>query len=172
MAELISEGYKKLNAKLNEKYADKPKARLIELSRRITELATKYKASSVLDYGCCKSATLSKLLGPMVRNYDPSIPKFSKAPEPADIVVCSHVLEHVEPENLDAVLNHLEALTLKLVILIVPNYKARILLEDGTNPHKTAEDWPWWKPRIEQRFEKIRVERNPRSFTFIGKPIT
>lgn len=168
---LISEKYRKLNASLNARYRTTEKQRLRDLSAEIQRLIKKHQLTSILDYGCCKLATLHKILGPIVRNYDPAIPAFAKLPEPADLVVCSHVLEHVETECLDAVLDHIQSLSLKLVILIVPRGGAVFRLDDGTNPHITQEGWEWWSKRILKRFECIKVKEGDNSFYFLGKPL-
>ena len=62
--------------------------------------------TSVLDVGCGKGTLITALEmdGYKVQGYDPAVPKFSAPPKPADLVVCTDVLEHVEPDCLDGFL--------------------------------------------------------------------
>lgn len=77
-------------------------------------------------------------------NYDPAIPEYSQAPEPEDLVVCTDVLEHVEPEYTDAVLDDLKRCAKKylyVTICVVPAMKS---LPDGRNAHinlRTPSEW-------------------------------
>lgn len=109
-------------------------------------------AESVLDYGCgqgtLETATL-KLMRPgrrmHWRNYDPALKELRELPkEPFDLVVCTDVLEHVEPEKIGAVLTHLRTLTrveLFTVISLVPTEKK---LSDGRQAHILLRPIPWW----------------------------
>jgi len=109
-------------------------------------------AKEVLDYGCGE-CTLRRELGHQgsrlrVREYDPAIPKYARLPHPADLVVCTDVLEHVEPDKLETVMNHLALLTHKGLYLAIATRKANKLLPDGRNAHLIIEDTPWWEERV------------------------
>src|SRR5689334_20409854 len=65
---------------------------------------------TVLDYGCGKR-TLEQAMDYPIINYDPAIPGCDSIPDPADIVYCGDVLEHIEPDKLDAVLADLVRVT-------------------------------------------------------------
>ena len=106
----------------------------------------------VLDYGCGK-ATLHMQMPFGINNYDPAIPKYSAYPEPADIVICTDVMEHIEPECLDAVLDDLKRLTKIGIYLNVAMYAALKHLPDGRNTHLIQEGREWWLPRLMKRFE-------------------
>src|SRR6267142_2204994 len=67
----------------------------------LIEFCKKMNTKDVLDYACGK-ATLQRGLPFPIQNYDPFVPEYSKRPTPADIVVCTDVLEHIEPECLKA----------------------------------------------------------------------
>src|SRR5688572_8095812 len=74
--------------------------------RRVNDVLTlieREKCETVLDYGCGKGQ-LRQRVGECVAEYDPAVPGKDADPEPADLVVCSDVLEHIEPENLNDVL--------------------------------------------------------------------
>ena len=62
------------------------------------------KINTVLDYGCgrhtFKQAMAKKWPNIEVREYDPGVPGFDALPEPADFVLCTDVLEHIEAEYL------------------------------------------------------------------------
>jgi hypothetical protein len=72
------------------------------------------KFKKILDYGCGHGLLLRSVLSHNVglterqaQFYDPGIEKFSELPHPAHLVLCTDVLEHIEPECLDSVLEHL-----------------------------------------------------------------
>jgi hypothetical protein len=121
-------------------------------SLAVTQLADSLKTRDVLDYGCGQRM-LEKALDFPIRNYDPCIPGLDEAPEPADIVVCTDVLEHIEPDCIDAVLDDLERVTLKAGFFVVCNRPAKKILPDGRNAHLIQADARYWLPKIMQRFQ-------------------
>ena len=69
----------------------------------VWRLARRFRAQSILDYGCGKQDLWSALNSEFdVRNFDPAISGLDGRPQPADFVACIDVLEHLEPEYLDA----------------------------------------------------------------------
>jgi S-adenosylmethionine:diacylglycerol 3-amino-3-carboxypropyl transferase len=73
-----------------------------------------------------------------------------KPPEPHDIVVCTDVLEHIEPDCLDDVLADIRRCTKKAALLVVATRPAMKTLSDGRNAHLIQEDFKWWEPHIEK----------------------
>lgn len=121
---------------------------------------------SILDYGCGK-ALLSEKVGNVI-NYDPCIPKYSDEPPICDMVLCTDVLEHIEPELLENVLDHIEALALRFVWLAPTVVDSNKLLPDGTSPHRIIKPQQWWLDLFKKRWEPIRVEHRPKQLVFIG----
>jgi 2-polyprenyl-3-methyl-5-hydroxy-6-metoxy-1,4-benzoquinol methylase len=111
-----------------------------------------YKTKDVLDYGCGK-ATLSASLPFYIKCYDPCIEEYSAPPRPADIVVCTDVLEHIEPDYVGAVLDDLMRLTKVLAFLSIASRPAKKTLPDGRNAHLIQERYEWWLPQIWKRFD-------------------
>lgn len=105
--------------------------------------------NSVLDYGCGKGAFVRCMAerhpGVPCQGYDPGHPEYLDPPQPADMVVCTDVMEHIEPEMVQAVLQDIRRLSRKsafFVIALRPDSSK--LLPDGTNPHKVVQgvdDW-------------------------------
>ena len=166
---LISDDYRALNAELhqlNPAYGVSGKY----FAPVVEQVAKIVRSWSILDYGCGKR-TLMAALGRSIANYDPCLPGYDKLPEPADIVVCTEVLEHIEPDHLDKVLAHLLLLTRKVVVLTVACGPASKILPDGRNAHLIQEQPLWWKDRLEAFFTPRRVFPLPSGFCFIGQPI-
>jgi hypothetical protein len=155
---LISEPYRALNAELHVKDPDWGTGG----DAWIMHALAASQATDILDYGAGKS----KIKG--ARRYDPAIPEIAAEPEPADVVVCSKVLEHVEPECLDDVLDHLRRLTLRLVIIKVSIFKSGKLLSDGRNVHLIVEPANWWLERLLPRWNLVYAERMARGLRFMG----
>ncbi len=139
---LITDEYRKLNEKLhdtNKHYGASGQ----RWASQIQGLAKMLGSTDILDYGCGKS-TLAQNLPFDIKQYDPAIPKYSAAPEPADLVVCTDVLEHIEPECIKDVLLDICRLTKSMCFLVIANRPAKKTLEDGRNAHLIQENEMWW----------------------------
>jgi hypothetical protein len=149
---LISEGYRALNKELHERRPDYG-ASGAKWAGRVAEAAKWINAASILDYGCGKQSLGMALSHLIVLNYDPAIEGLDKPPEPADLVVCGDVLEHVEPEYLDAVLDDIARCTLKGAFLVISTQAAVKTLADGRNAHLIQKHEDWWLPKLMKRWE-------------------
>jgi 2-polyprenyl-3-methyl-5-hydroxy-6-metoxy-1,4-benzoquinol methylase len=120
-------------------------------ANNVATVAQMMNSTSILDYGCGKG-TLAKALQLPVREYDPAIPGKDAEPAPADLVVCTDVLEHIEPECLDAVLDHIVSLAKRIAFFTIHCSAAEKSLPDGRNAHLIQKDIPWWMAKINDRF--------------------
>lgn len=144
--ELISAEYKALNAQLHRdnlmygvgggRHAHVIKA-----------LAEKFQTNRVLDYGAGKGY-LGKSLGFPIYEYDPAIPGKDEPPAPAAIVACTDVLEHIEPDKIDAVVKDLRRVTEKVGYFVINTGPARKTLPDGRNTHLLQRDAKWWQAKL------------------------
>lgn len=143
---LISENYKELNKQLHETRPDYGISGA-KYAEHILEFSRMANTRDILDYGCGKR-TLQDALGFDIRNYDPCIPGFDTPPEPAEFVVCTDVLEHIEPECLDEVINDLRRCTKKIGFFTIATRPAKKFLADGRNAHLIQADAKWWLDRL------------------------
>lgn len=152
---LITDGYRALNTELHARhggYGSKGRS----WAPRVATLALELQARTLLDYGCGKGSLAVALAqipefaaaGVLVAEYDPAIPGKDAAPAPADLVVCTDVLEHVEPECIDDVIADLERLTLKACLVAVACRPGKRVLADGRPDHLTVEPPAWWRKRF------------------------
>lgn len=146
---MISENYRALNAQLHAggnygRHGDK-------WAKAVRAIVHEHGISSVLDYGCGQGALAAALEFPLAE-YDPAVSGKDAEPAPADLVVCTDVLEHIEPELLENVLDHLQELALRYLFVAVSTRSAVKHLADGRNAHLII--WPesQWRICIEQRF--------------------
>jgi hypothetical protein len=109
-------------------------------------LATRFKATSILDYGCGPGRLRPALKHHPIKFYefDPGIKDKAALPQRADMVVCTDVLEHVEPNKLKTVLRHIHGLTLKCAFFVIALRPAEKRLPDGRNAHLIIDGAPWW----------------------------
>jgi hypothetical protein len=85
-----------------------------------------------------------------VREYDPAIEGIDTPPtQGADLVMCTDVLEHIEPEKLDAVLGHIYFLTQRAAFLVISLTPSSKKLRDGRNAHLLIRTWDWWLWKLE-----------------------
>jgi len=111
---------------------------------------------SIADYGAGKK-NLQKVLKAAGIDlpyfpYDPAFPEYGPA-QAADLVCCIDVLEHVEPEYIDAVLQDLHRIMPKLGFISIHTQLAIKTLPDGRNAHLTVAPASWWLPRLCKVFE-------------------
>lgn len=147
----------------------------IKYAPLVTEIVNKLEVTHLLDYGCGKSMNLIKYLKPKhkltYQAYDAGVPDLSGMPVPAQMVACIDVLEHIEPDLLDNVLDHIASLTEAVVFLTVHTGPAIKHLPDGRNAHLIQQPMEWWLPKILQRFELQTVQlRHANAFYVIGHP--
>lgn len=100
----------------------------------------------ILDYGCGKGKLRVN------KRYDPAVKEFSAEPEPADLVVCTDVLEHIEPECLEDVLTHIRSKMLKAGYFTISCSPAKKTLPDGRNAHLIVEPPKWWLKKLSDFF--------------------
>lgn len=165
---LITKKYVELNAQL---HASRPGfgAAGARWADTVKELAVKFGTTDILDYGCGKGVLASSL--PFAINeYDPAIPEKAGVPKPCDILVCTDVLEHIEPECLRAVLRHIYALTRKVAFLNISTRKANKSLKDGRNAHLIVNDSRWWDAVLSEFFEIDVVSLSPTEYNLLAYP--
>lgn len=119
----------------------------------VLQLALEWEATSILDYGCGEGSLAKRLrsqpLGAIrVDEYDPAVPGLDSLPSFADLVVCTDVLEHIEPERLTAVLAHLKLLARKVIFVVISTKDSNKVLDDGRNAHLIIQPGPWWKTQL------------------------
>lgn len=164
MNELLSADYK---AQLVEKHRVKPwggsGASWVPHILPLAE-ALDLEAPTFLDYGCgratFKPAMIEALPAATVFEFDPGIPGKDSEPAPADIVVATDVMEHVEVEFVDATLQKLARLSQRLCFMNIACELSKSLLPDGRNAHVTVKPPDWWIDKVKRNFGKafeIRV---------------
>jgi|SRR5688572_4287337 len=121
-------------------------------ARVVADLAMEFDAMSLLDYGCGQGRLMAAVqdlnCNLSCRDYDPAIPSKSAPPVFADLVTCTDVLEHIEPDKLGAVLTHLRQLARKAVFVVIATRPSSKVLPDGRNAHLILEDESWWRDRV------------------------
>lgn len=145
---MISEHYRRLNAELHKRdhaYGTSGS----KWAETVLEVAGILGASDILDYGCGKQ-TLAGMISHRVscRGYDPAIPHLSAEPPPADLVVCTDVLEHVEPEHLDDVLRHIKSLARRGWFFVISCERGGRKLSDGRFAHLIVKSHDWWEHKL------------------------
>jgi Protein of unknown function DUF115/Methyltransferase domain len=160
---LISEGYRALNAQL---HAENPTFGNDNFgwSRYALDLVNGNGYRTVLDYGCGKGNVARVLAesGATVAEYDPAVEGKDAPPVPAELVVCTDVLEHIEPVHLNAVLRHLREMTQRRLFATICCRPAGKTLADGRNAHLIVKPGAWWRAKLLEHFQVlIWEERGP-----------
>ena len=173
---LISPEYAALNEELHLRcptYGTNNTQHYIGIIRQLMDCL---KTRDILDYGCGKG-DLRRLLSFPIKEYDPAIPGKNGRPEPADIVVCTDVLEHVEPACLNDVLSDLRRCVKVVGLFIIPTHASSKFLADGRNAHLTQKPKVWWEKKVGEFFaihsskEVPCVTNSDKRFIMVGSYI-
>lgn len=160
---LITEEYRNLNRELHDRNPEFGTS----LPRFVKYIKALVKpGDTVLNYGCGK-CFLRCDNDVHVVNYDPAIEGFDAIPEPADIVVCTDVMEHIEPECLDDVLLHLKGLIKEYGFFSVATVPSEKTLKDGRNAHLLQHDFVWWVNKFSQYFVIRELHNSFNFFTMV-----
>ncbi len=177
-----TEGYKSLQLALHAKgeYGVSGAQYTPTIFHAISQLAKRLGAVRVLDYGSSTGATMKAVrehlwLPPTVEDacYDPFVVGFDGEPEPADFLICTDVLEHVEPECTKSVLDHIAALTKRIVFFSISLVPAKKIMADGRNAHINLRTAEFWLREIQRRFvtSEAKVSSDGRTVLAIGQSI-
>lgn len=166
-AALISEDYRRMQQELhrNPNYG----VASVGYAPLVAQVMEATGITEILDYGAGKGR-LGQTLDDMYENplvihhYDPAIPEWSAPPQPAPLVACIDVLEHIEPDLLDNVLDDLKRVTARAGIFTVHTGPAMKVLLDGRNAHLIQKPPSWWLPKFLERFELISFNRVQNGF--------
>jgi hypothetical protein len=171
MPRLISDKYQKLNYNLHRDDAGYGGTREVEdFAPHVVAFARQHKLSTILDYGCGKGhlkQSLNKIAPDLkVAEYDPAIPGKTALPKPAEFVVALDVMEHIEPEFLGAVLDHIATVTTRCAFMRISLVPAKKVLADGRNAHLILESPEWWRDQLSKFFKILQSD----IIMYDGKP--
>lgn len=168
---LITPTYQAEQARLHSERDDYGVAS-VQFAPIVSSLISRLEVDTVLDYGCGKGR-LATALEPKrtieIEMYDPAVPRFMDAPGPAELVVCIDVLEHIEPELLDNVLDHIKQLAREYVFLTIHTGPAVKVLSDGRNAHLIQQGARWWLPKLLDRWGLMEAKTVGHGIIFIGR---
>jgi hypothetical protein len=172
--QLISDNYRAQQEQLHE--TTEYGTASIQYAPLVSQIIDRMEISHMLDYGSGKSCNLANALfrkgsahKPKLEHlkaeekfryqaYDPAVPKLAGLPIPAQMVACIDVLEHIEPECLDSVLDHLRDLTEAIAFLTIHTGPAQKVLQDGRNAHINQQPMSYWLPKVWERFDIHSVQ--------------
>lgn len=167
---LISEEYRAQQRHLHE--TTEYGTASINYAGQVAQIINANDVTTVLDYGAGRLNLIRAMSQHLKRQidyrpYEPSMPQYADTPEPADMVACIDVLEHIEPEFLENVLDDLKRCTKHVGFFSVGTEPAKKILPDGRNAHLIQEGPEWWLPKIMSRFDLQTFQRVPGGFAVL-----
>lgn len=144
-------------------------------AEQVAKIIDRHGVQRLLDYGAGSKLTLIRTISERrlahtkfeYVPFEPAVEQYSKPPEPCQMVACIDVLEHIEPDCLDAVLDDLKRVTLEVGFFTVACGPAAKVLPDGRNAHLIQEPPEWWLPKITDRFKLQTFQRTPSGFVVL-----
>jgi uncharacterized protein YijF (DUF1287 family) len=135
-------------------------------------ICNRNQVNNILDYGAGKQTladqlTQSGFVG-NIYSYDPAVAELSSPPKPADLVVCTDVLEHIEINDINLILEHICNLTKRYIFIHVPKGPAGKFLPDGRNAHLIQKNLDWWLPLLMNYFDLISLNNLTHGISFYG----
>lgn len=138
----------------------------------VYDLITSCDYRSILDYGAGKQKLEAYIMNRLLNDphtkgidykftsYDPAIPDIDTLPKEykgADLVVCTDVLEHVEPECLQEVIGDIYYNTKKCAFFLIHLGSAKKTLADGRNAHLIQETSNFWILQLVEWFHILSL---------------
>jgi hypothetical protein len=178
----FTEDYAKIQKQLHDKgnYGITGATYMPTIFHAISQLAKRLGKVDILDYGSSDGKTMEETkkhfwFPPCIEDfcYDPFVEEHSAEPLPADFIICTDVLEHVEPECTMAVLDHLQALTKRMIFASISLKSANKILADGRNAHINIRSSEFWLVEFKKRFiiSEAAVSGNGGVLLIVGQSI-
>lgn len=153
----ISNEYKQ---QLKQTHESKNWGTTSKLPRQVVLAIEKYKPQSILDFGCGKGQIVNLLKEKYphmtVYGYDPAFNE--QLPDSVDMIMSTDVLEHVEPEQLDATLEELNKRCNIVQYHLIACFKAKKFLPDGRNAHLIIKTPDWWQEIMYDKFKVVHED--------------
>ena len=141
------------------------------ISKHIPFLIHKYmalsQANSILDYGAGSSLFKEKMDQQYpnakfnIHEYEPGIIGKDEDPPVCDATVCIDVLEHIEPDKIDNVLQHIYDKTNKWAYVVICCIPSRKTFSDGQNLHILVKPSTWWLKKFEDKWDMFNIKHGP-----------
>lgn len=120
--------------------------------KSIRELVIQHNPKTLIDYGCGKGLQYSldkvqrQWYNKMPLLYDIGVPKYSARPVPVGTVgiICTDVLEHIQEEDLPAILTDIYSFKPVFAFFSISCKPAKKTFKDGRNMHLTIKSPLWW----------------------------
>lgn len=146
----------------------------------VADLIRRYAIKSWLDYGCGRSTLIQSIkekypeLKYQYFEYDPCVPGKKEPPFAVELVTCTDVLEHIEPDKLGNVLSHLTSLTLKIGFFVAATRQSNKKLPDGRNTHLIVEGRKFWSEKLKnltgwESMAEMITNRDYKDVAMIGR---
>lgn len=146
----------------------------VKFAPAVSQIVNAARITTLLDYGAGKGrlARALEVAGDLeITMFDPAVPAFSAPPEPAELVCCIDVLEHVEPQFIEGVISHIASLTKKFAFITVHCGPAVKTLPDGRNAHLTQQPPKWWLGKMLGDFDPLEFRIVPGGCMMVLKPV-
>lgn len=117
----------------------------------------------ILDYGAGKGKFKQTMAEQMptavVYEYEPGVPAKAQLPKvDIDFVLCTDVIEHIEPEYLDVTLERLAQLSRRYCFMAIACNLSGSTLPDGRNTHLIVQQPEWWIERLAVPFADFKIK--------------
>lgn len=137
------------------------------ISKNVPSIVYKYmalsEANSILDYGAGSGLFKEKMDKQYpnakfnIHEYEPGIIGKDEDPPVCDATVCLDVLEHVEPNKIDNVLQHIYDKTNKWAYIIVCCIPSGGTFPDGQNLHILQRESNWWLEKFKYEWDMFNI---------------
>lgn len=148
-------------------HAEPKYGKRVKFPKFLDEFITERDAKSVIDFGCGKGRLRQsfekRFPNISYRGYDPCVEEFNYPLNPVDLIFSTDVLEHVEPNLINATLKEIRE-NCKYTYHLISCAPAKLILSDGRNAHLIQETPEWWKKQFNSVGFKI-IKEDYREFT-------
>lgn len=140
-------------------------------AKTVIDVANSIGTKNILDYGAGKQGLAKSVPVLDIKSYDPAFDDISGTPEPADLVVCTHVLPYVEKEYLKDVIQDLKRVTIKVLMTVINTSKSQKLLESGESVTQIQRPTMEWLQDLNEFFDLQTFNRvNDHEFLAVWLP--
>ncbi len=137
------------------------------ISKNVPSIVHKYmalsKANSILDYGSGCGLFKEKMDNQYpnakfnIHEYEPGIIGKDEDPPVCDATVCLDVLEHIEPDKIDNVLQHIYDKTNKWAYIMICCIPSHNTFPDGQNLHILQREPNWWLEKFKYEWDMFDI---------------